>query len=252
MLLILKIILFLILFLLCFLAAVLLIPFKTVITGTNRQGNLVMKSRMYWVSWLLAVKIFYMNKKPALYIQVLGLSVKIPLKQKGKKAVPDKIVAEAEKAPGPDRESDKTKSEERIPESGKKGKKRTFRIDDIKASVEKYKPFLNDIILPQLKRLIRYFHIRVRKLDVTYSAEDPSVVGMVQGTVSAIAPFMRTVKCLEPVSIRFDYVRKTAEFYVDLYFSMNLYGIVIRLLIIWWHYRRMTRIHKKVSHESDA
>jgi len=252
MLLILKIILFLILFLLFILAAILFIPFKTNITGTNRHGNLIIKSKAYWISWLLSVKILYINKKLTLYIQILGLPVKIPLKQKEKKPVKDKIAAEKKDVPIPDKEMREARDDKNIPESGKKVKKKTFRIDDIKASVNKYNPFLKEIVFPQLKCLFHYFHVRVRNLDLTFASEDPSIVGMAQGAVSAIVPFVRTVKFLEPVSLRYDYVRKNAEFYADVYFSMNLYGIVIRLFIIWWHYRKMSRAQIRINHESDS
>jgi|GEM_PF-4394007 len=250
MLLILKIILFLILFLLLIFAGVLFIPFKTVLTAGNRQGSLALRSKVYWISWLLAVKIYFIDKKLTLFIQVFGIPVKIPLKLKKKKPAADKTASKPLKASLSEKMGNDKQRQGNIPESGKEEKK-TFRITDMKSTYEEYKPFIREIVLPQLKYLLHYFHIRVKKLDLTVAGEDPSFVGIAQGAVSAIVPFVGKVKYLEPVSVRFDYVGKTAEFYADLYFSMNLYGIVIRLFIIWWHYRKMSRAQIRISHESD-
>ncbi len=253
MLLMLKIILFPILFLLCIVACILFIPLQISAKGTNRTGDLEFRSKVYWLTWLFAVKILFKDKKLSLYIQIFGIPIKIPLKKKEKKSVSDKMTLEESQLKSAETEKAEEKPEKKT-EKTKTGKerKKTFGITDVRSVYDTYKPFVTSVVFPQLKYVAHSFTLRVKKLDLTIAADDPSFVGMTQGAVTALSPFMKSVKFLNPVSIRFDYVRNTTEFYADLYFSMKLYGIVIRLLIIWWHYRKISRANIRISHESDV
>lgn len=255
---ILKIFLILLGILFLFLAGILFIPFRIKLCAAKKDKDIRGRGSVYWISALLTIRAVFDDKLFKLYVVLLGMPIKIPLKGLQKKSSPGK-----EK---PVKHEKKGKSPEISPEQEKKAQKATLSQDDeatekeavkggnkkgIREKIAHYKPFLTKTLFPQLQKMKSHFHLRIRQLDLVYGSKDPAITGYIQGAVSTIKPFMTDNHKCSPLSTQFCYYKKSLDFYVDLYFSMNLYGIVIRLFIIWWQYRKLSS-QRRISHEPDS
>lgn len=255
---ILKIFLIILGILFLFLAGILFIPFRIKLCAAKKDKDIRARGSVYWISWLFNIRAVFDDKQLKLYIVLLGIPIKIPLQGLQKKSSPGK-----EKSESPEK---KGKSPEISPEQEKKGHKDTLSPDketgenkEIKGEkkggfrekIAHYKPFLQKTLFPQLQKMKSYFHLSIRQLDLVYGSKDPAMTGYIQGAVSSIKPFMTDNHSCSFLSTQFCYYKKSLDFYVDLYFSMNLYGIVIRLFIIWWHYRKLSSSQRRINHEPD-
>ncbi|MCD6234173.1 MAG: hypothetical protein J7K63_03930 [Candidatus Marinimicrobia bacterium] len=195
------------------------------------------------------------------FVVFLGITIKIPLKKIEKKKKVDEKVSEEKVKTEPmksDREPDDMKTQEKRSESpeekeytGVEAKDTEAESMGIKEKIAFYKPFIRKTLLPQIRRIFSYFHLKIRCLHLVYGNENPAVTGWLEGTVASLKPFMAAKRSSGAVSTCFCYDKKSLDFNVDLYFSMNLYGIVIRLLIIWWHYRKLSSLQRRIKHEPD-
>jgi len=265
-LLILKIILIFLAFLLLILAAILFIPFQLTLKAVKEDKDLGLKGSAYWISWLFQTRVEYWDQKMKLIAVILGIPIHIPLKKmkRGKEKeekVPEKAAEEKKYKVGKMSVRETEEKETPIQGDTSTGKKEQKSTESQEAEVEKrgvkdmiafYQPFIRKTLIPQIRHLFSYFHLRIRCLHLVFGHENPAVTGWVEGAVVSSTPFLADKRMADPVSTCFRYDKKTLDFNVDLYFSMNLYGIVIRLLIIWWHYRRLSSLQRRIKHEPDA
>lgn len=266
--LILKIILMFLVFLLLIVAAILFIPFQLTLQAAKKDNHLRLKGSAYWISWLFKTRVEYSDQKIKIFAVVLGIPIKIPLKKikKGEAKDKDKVKSEEKSEEKketigikPEREAEDKKTSIGSDQSpGEKGHQTggsssvETEKGGIKDTIGFYQPFIRKTLIPQIRRLFSYFHLRIRRFQLVYGHENPAVTGWVEGAVVSSIPFLAAKRMSDPVSTRFRYDKKALDFNVDLYFSMNLFGIVIRLLIIWWHYRRLSSLQRRIKHEPDA
>jgi hypothetical protein len=251
-LLILKIILIIFGIILLFLAGILFIPFTIRLQAGKKDKDIQIQSRASWISWFFSVKASYKKKRFHLYLILFGIPIKLPVQKSEDKKKKEKNKCAG--IPRDEREKDEKKGEkERKPPSEIQQEADTGREDEtIRDKYTLYFPFLKLTVLPQIRKMKRYLHLRLHRLDLSFGSHDPAVTGYVEGGISAFYPFIQNYTDQKNVTVRLIYYKSTLDFYVDLYFSMNLYGIVIRLLIIWWQYRKQLSSQRRISHESNT
>ncbi len=253
--LIIKILLVILGLLLLLLAGILFIPFTLHLKGGKQDKNIHMVSRAAWIPWLLSVKTIYLDKTFRFYLVILGIPLKIPIRkveQKLKKRkLSGKEYSEKEKPPT-EKTSREIKAEAVSPKSTAEEQTKAGIIKNFRNQWEVYYPFFRRKILPHVRLMGRYFHVKVKELDLTFGCSDPSGTGYMEGALYAIYPLIQQYSDKKNLSTRFIYYKSTLDFFVDVYFSMNLYGIVLRLFIIWWHYRKLSASQRRKSHESDT
>lgn len=262
--LVLKIFLILLAFLLLVIVSILFIPFQLTLKAAKADKDLRLEGSAYWISWLFKTRAEYCDQKIKISAVVLGFPIKIPLKKIKRGAGIDHLKSEGKT--GDKKKTAKMMQDREMEEKGssiqgdtssggkeqKGGESQKAEKRGIKDTIAFYQPFIRQTLMPQVRRLRPYFHLKIQRFHLVFGHKNPAVTGWVEGAVVSFPPFGAAKRMSGPVSTYFRYDKKVMDFNVDLYFSMNLYGIVIRLIIIWWHYRKLSSLQRRIKHESDT
>ncbi|MDD5581902.1 MAG: hypothetical protein PHS99_01640 [Candidatus Marinimicrobia bacterium] len=215
---------------------ILFIPFHIKVHGIKRNKAIQVKSSAYWLPWIMRIRFLYCQNTFSVSLILFGIPLKIPLKKNPpKKESVTKKSKEGqrggEKEFFQDKELLKTKT---IPDE----KKQPSKGKQIIEKIIFYKPFIKDTVLPEIKKIRHYFHIHINHIHLMYGHPDPAITGYCQGMVEAMKPFLDEIPIFSLVETSFFYDKKRLDFIIKAYFTMNLYGIVLRLFIIWRRYRK--------------